>query len=251
MAIWGSQSIQFGWFVTSVDGLKADVLYEGIVGHEPDHAQRNKVPNPAAPFFSVASGALDGLQRQLQVQPGRIDLLISGEEEGGGVGNGPQLLDTRKVIEETVHLFDKRTIVWPDAVRLTVVANLFWPAADAGAATEKFFEVTGLNFGLNDMTDPMLQINRRKPLKSLPVEMNRVMRFGTASFQEFVVQFQDAKSMPVPISVQHFGASLTLDFNTAPDGRVFQVKDQVSICKELAEELLRVAEAVSPAALEQ
>ncbi len=250
MAIWGSQSVQFVWFVTSPDGLVASNLYELLIGQHPDNFQRNKTLSPATPFFSQASGDIDDIEYVIQVNPGRVDFVMS-RATGGQPLSGIPLLDTKKEIETTLKRFEQVGANWPDAIRLSIIANLLLPVPDFKSANKHFFETTGIDLAIGDVTDTFLQINRRKQISD-SLAINRIMRFGTLVIQQFAMDIFPGGASPgnpFPVSAQQFATSLTLDFNSNPDGRIFKVAEQVTICHKLAEELLRVAEIGSPKAL--
>jgi hypothetical protein len=252
MTIWGSQSVQFAWFVPSIEGLVASRLYEPLVGHEPDATQRNKVISQALPFLSSASGNVDGAEYQVLIAPGRIDFTITAAPAIDEPRDDVALLDTRAVIDGVLDRFKSVGPTWPDALRLAVVAHLFKPMANYQEANADFFKITGLDFNLSDLRDTVLQLNRRKRLNA-SLEINRVVRYAVLGIQQFAmgnpVPEKDVLSPFYPINEQRFGTSLLLDFNTNPGGWIFQVAEQVTICNELASELYRVANIGSPQAL--
>ncbi|MBB3393270.1 hypothetical protein FHT82_006064 [Rhizobium sp. BK275] len=248
MAVWGSQSVQFVWFLTSVENLRAEALYQALVGDEPDTSQRNKVPSPANPFLSTADGVIENRQFQLQVQPGRVDLIISAFQQE--LDQDITLLETVDEIQGVLEAIPKAAIEWPVAVRQSVVANLVAPVKNDAEAYSLFLETAEYALDLPDFSDPILQINRRKALKAGGF-MNRLMRFGVAATQQFMFEINQfaGAGQAIPVSKQRFGCSLTLDINTVPDGRTIDSKHQITIFKELSQELIRLAELRSPKAL--
>lgn len=253
MKVWGSQSIQFVWFIASVDDARASVLYERLVREEPDSMQQNRVSVPGNPFLSVASGQVGESEYKFQIQPGRIDLLLSPKQDLESPQSTMSLLDTQLEIKRVLNFFSNVNDGWPLSVRLSVVANLCEMQATEEKSTETFLNLTGIEMKGEDLSDLVLQVNRRKPFRDYPLLMNRLMRFGTAVYQKFQIQTDDAfgPNRAVPVSVQECATTLVLDFNSVPDGRVFEFGDQVSIFNELADELLRIASSRSPKALEQ
>src|SRR4051794_25693745 len=75
MTPWGAQSIQFVWFVASVDGLDSETIFKALFEQDPDSVQRNRVPAPANPFLSSAEGQIQGYVYRILVQTGRLDVV--------------------------------------------------------------------------------------------------------------------------------------------------------------------------------
>lgn len=249
MAIWASQSIQFVWFLTSVENVKAAGLFERLTGEEPENVQTNRVPSPANPFLGVAAGIIEQKQYTVQVQPGRIDFTIAPPNEMERPDAAVTLLDTEADISAALKRLEGFALDWPEAIRQSIVVNLVQPAPTQAEASEKLYAILDLDLGMDDVTDSVFQLNRRKQLPALGISINRLMRFSIASYQEFLVQVTPNGTAPVPVSRQHFATALTLDFNTVPDGRRLASKDQLPIFQALAAEILRVGEIGSPAAL--
>jgi hypothetical protein len=247
MAIWPLQSLQIAWFLTSVEGIRAQAVFEAIFGEEPQNIQTNKLPNPANPFFGVASGAVDGIQGQVQVQPGRVDLVLTPPNDDPT--QDLPLFDAHTTISKIVEQIKKPS--FPPAFRCAMVANLAHPAPDLQAAADIFVQTTGITLPMSDVSDLILQLNRRKHLSST-IELNRLMRYSIANFQSFVIEMIPNIGMPgqtVPISKQTFATMLALDFNTVPNGKTFEGEEINTIFDQAATELLRVATIGTPSGL--
>lgn len=242
MTILASQSIQFVWFPMSVTDVTAEHVFQVLAGDDPDTTQRNKTPSAANPFLSVAEGVIGTKDIAAQVQPGRIDFTIAGRQAPEmRQDDNLILLDTASEISAVVKRFSEWGGVWPEAIRLSVVANLVQPTKDAAAATSLFFETLGIDVGFVDGSDPLFQINRRKAMDGYV--MNRVVRFGVAGYQNFVFHAVAGQSgAMVPATVEKYGASTTLDINSVPDGRTIDRERQALILGQLAEELFRLGE---------
>ncbi|CAD7023085.1 hypothetical protein REJC140_00088 [Pseudorhizobium endolithicum] len=251
MALWESQSVQFVWFLPDVTNVRADQIYLLVTGDEAEIVQRNKVPGPANPLLGLASGTRGARAYQVQLQPGRLDVVVS-PAETQDLDDAMPLMDTAAILADIESRAGEVSAAVGPAVRLSVVANLIKPEVDEQAATRAFLDVTEYELGYSDVRDPILQVNRRKALQDVDVQINRVMRFGVAATQHFVFQMIPQVGMhsgATPISKQSFGTSLTLDFNTVPTGRLIEAVEQGIIFRQLIAETLRVGASVSPKAL--
>lgn len=248
MEDWGSQSIQVVWFVQSLENIKADSLFELITGGEPDNVQRNRIPGPLNPFFGVANGVIDSREYQIQIQPARVDLIISPSPVTEDTGHDFRLMATKETLDILLSRFEAVAEHLPPSVRLSLITNLAKPAADQTSAVASVLNMSGLNLPFGDVSDPILQLNRRKAL-SHGVIINRIVRFSVGAYQQFVMQFDQTQGAPLPVTAQSFASALTLDFNTVPDGRIFKGTDQLTTFKEIISETLKFAEIRSPQAL--
>ncbi|MDL2403252.1 hypothetical protein [Rhizobium mayense] len=251
MAIWRSQSVQFVWFLTSVENIHAATIFQKVAGQSPDSSQQNRVPSPSNPFLSLASGVAYNRELRVQVQPGRVDIFVMPVDTSDPAPEIP-FIDTALEVNTLVEAITTNDIVWPTAIRQAIVANLFEPAESQAEASKLFFERAGLSSFVPETSDEVFQINRRKKLTSAPETLNRLLRFGIATFQEYIVQVQPnagPAGPAVPMSETKFATSLILDLNTVVTGRPIATEHQIPIFKEMAFELLRIANIASPQAL--
>ena len=252
MAIWGSQSIQFVWFLASVEGVSAGRVFEQLIGKDADNTQTNRAPNPGNPFLSIASATIGETNYQVQVQAGRVDLVMQPAPPQDASQIGFKLLETEIIIDEIIDRISHFTIAWVGVVRLAVVINLFFPVDSQEGANQIFYDMTDAQVRMPDASDLNYSLNRRKKLRSTNFVMNRLMRFGTAMFQEFMIEFAPGIGMPgvpVPISRSTYGASLSIDLNTVIEGRIIAERDQITIFEEIKDELKRLADNPSPSLL--
>lgn len=244
MTLAKSQSIQLVWFIPSTEGVKADVLFEAIFDEDPANVQKNKVPSPANPFLSVASGAVSKFMAQVQVQPGRVDLVLSGLPNGND--SSLPLLDTAESVAAIEDRLSAAADALPICLRVALVGNLHAPTASAVEASKKIIDQIGINLPFSDFSDFSFQLNRRKTING--IELNRLVRFSVAAFQQFMITVNNGNSMPV--TLEEHGAALAIDINTVPNGAIIDSQRQITIYKAMFGEFLRIGENGTLKALE-
>jgi hypothetical protein len=243
MATWSSQSVQLVWFLLSSDGVKADAFFEAVSGEEPVDIQRNKIPSPTNPFLSVATGPLPWLRAQLQVQvqPGRLDLLVIGAENPHAPFALP-VLETERVIEWLLERIDGQ-LSFPIVSRLALVVNLHQPTSSADEATDIILEKLNFDPGFRGFSDFNFQMNLRKHMPSHQLHVNRLLKYSVASFQRFFMPTNPMQipSSSIPVASEEFGAMMSIDVNTVPDGSHIALNRQAPIFASMAEELIKLA----------
>jgi hypothetical protein len=246
MELWNAQSIQFVWFLTTTDGIRVDALFEAFSGDEPNSVQRNKVPGPGNPFLGVAAGQIGIYQAQVQLQPGRLDLVVHADE----IPNLDDIpvLETGAVLDRIYSALASNEQLLPDAVRLALVCNLLKPVETAEEGRAIATGLLSLDPALTDFTDLMFQINRKKKLQS-GVSINRLLRWNTLTLQSFVLNMPGQQGVITPALKEKHAAALMLDINTVVEQRVFAGTQQVPIFKEMIEEARRLGQLGVPAAL--
>ena len=237
MALWGSQSIQFAWFLTSVEGVKADEIFQIVSSEEPEQMQRNRVPSPATPFLSLASGVVNGQNYAVQVQPGRVDIVVSPVPDPGEEFSLP-MIGTEQTLTALLNRVDALAPKLANCIRLAAIANTVEQVPTYEAAARILLDSIGLELNLDGTSDLMFQVNRRK-LDGQFAPINRVLRYAVLSVQEMLFQVGGSPNIQ-PIRKERLAASLVLDINTIPDGTVLEVSSQKSIFVEIVGEILRL-----------
>ncbi|MCP8883020.1 hypothetical protein NIM87_05875 [Devosia sp. XJ19-1] len=241
--MWRSNTIQFAWFVQSADKLAADKIYEKLVGAEPISVQRNKLPSPANPFFGVASGDVDEVAVQVQLQPGRVDLLIQPNEELQQASvDEIATFETRPYISRFLDRIAAGDLIEQPVNRLALVVNLAKPAASLSAGIDVAMDVSGFHPPVRPDSEFMVQLNSRIQLDGTLI--NRLVRFGVQSVQNLVFNVEVGQGAPVaaPTTAVRYATTTMLDFNTVPVGSWIDEAQQRTIFKLLGSEVLRVAE---------
>lgn len=250
MSLWESQSIQFVWFLSSNDEIKTNDVFESLMGEEPVSFQRNKAPNPANPFLAIANGPIDGSEATLQLQPGRMDLVITPsasvlDSAEVGVATIPTISTCKRVLAGLPQMALK-----VPCVRLALVLNLLKPAENVDEARLVIEQMISQKPKFDDYSDLMFQINRRKSYPELDkLAVNRLLRFHVTAFQS-VMMTNHHGAHSTSFSRENFAASMMVDVNTVPDGRLFASDDFVTIFSTLAEEALRIGAVGAVSALE-
>lgn len=252
MSAWGSQSIQLAWFFFHQTAARVEEVFANFAGEEPTVVQRNKTPNPANPLTGFASGVANERNYQVQLQPGRMDVIVTPMNVDEDDGDSVALLPTISTLSDLLSRIGPVCEAVGNATRLAGVANMVDPQPDEASAINRMFEVFGFQPNLDGVRDPLLQLNKRKSIPGSNVEMNRLMRFGVAATQRFVINVDPgmgAANSAIPVSLQTFGTNLVLDFNTVPSGEIIESADQVAIFGTIVDELRRIAEVRSIVAL--
>jgi len=247
MTMWKSQSVQLVWFLSSVENVRASKVFEELTGSEPLSYQSNRVPNPTNPFLGVANGPHEGFEFSVQIQPGRMDLVLTPTMEGQENVEGLLLVETEKAVRTAVAAAANVGDISP--VRLALIINLFEPSESLSVSRALIEERIGFSPNIGEYSDLVFQINRRKQLASPEIEINRLLRYGSITLQTFSVSFQPG-GVPSPVTIAQFGASLMVDINTIIDGRTFSKADTDTIFSQIAGEALRIAASGTTGSLE-
>ncbi len=247
----GLQSLQAAWF-SSGGPIKcsASELYQSIIG-EPAAATQSST----AAGVSVATGAQGPRYLRVQSSPGRIDYFLSSAPQV------PQFMaaearsssfDLLPNVNETIDAFvancEKGSALVGEAIRIALVASTSQKAESSAAVSKILATRIGLSLPFDDGTDLLFQINRRKQLSSVAdVEANRVVKWVGELVQQITIGpiGPDSKTLA---SGQHL-ATLSVDLNTVPTGRILSVDEQLLIFKELAVEAKRLSAASTLSAL--
>ncbi len=241
--MWKASGVQLALFCLSVGDIRAEALFELAFGSQPDSVQSNRVLTAANPLQGVALGAIDGLNYELQVQPGRIDVLVSKTQGDGldadilgGTFECPPVLDTMISVVERL----KSEVL--QSFRVSLVATLKLPVADYKTAAEHIGGILGIDLARDHMSDLNFQVNRRKTLPQ-GWEINRLMRIGVMALHSFELHIDHNVGAPVAPRVPKNSVALVLDFNLVPQTSVLSPDDQVEIAKALRDEILVTAQA--------
>jgi hypothetical protein len=236
MADWGVQTLQAVWFVQQ-QPPEISGFFEQLTGGKPDNLQQISLGT------AIATGSKGTLNFQVQVQPGRVDFFENPTPTPQD--SFPLRVDYETSLKEFSARIENAGSLVRSSIRLALVANMMSRSTNIIEANREINRIVGVNLPFEDGHDFMLQLNRRRPLRSLPdVLLNRLCRWSTTSFQQVKIT---PPEQPV-IEMIDF-AAFAADLNTIPSSIVFSSADQSPIWKEIAEEVIRLCDARSIAAL--
>ncbi|MER9840143.1 hypothetical protein NKJ59_02635 [Mesorhizobium australicum] len=242
MADWRAQQIQFVWFLAEVDGLSAGDIFRQIWSTEPEQIQQNRAPNPSNPFLSVASIIEGGRTSQVQVQPGRVDVIYSADPLQEDQAAFHSLFDLVPNLTKMLQGVELNKIVVRDAFRLAAVVTVLKPVSTYEHGVGEFIEALGFDFAVPNATDLVFQVNSRKSLGD--VNVNRLIQLGTIGIHSGNFTLMPGARIPMPdASTTQYAARRHFDFNTVPDGRLLEHASHGPILRSLADEITRVIEA--------
>lgn len=241
--MWAAQNFHFAIFANDADRLTSDEIFEMVFGDQALSSQRNRIPTPDNPFFSLSNGTFENCIVQVQVQVGRVDVALMPDNSQPSEAVPTIDFDAHyKVIAEKVCKAD-----WSKLIinRLSTFSNLVQQVESSDAATSKVAELSGYNIGFEGASDLAIQLNRRSSLKSdNAISMNKLVRLAETTFQR--VQIRMDSGATAPISFASHAVTLLLDFNTIPGGPVIESSSVAPILGELANELFEFAHSERP-----
>lgn len=248
--MWGASSIQFAWFVQSAERLLAESVFDRLVGGDPDTLQKNKVPSPANPYFGVAGGVQGDIFYQLQLQPGRVDLLIQPSEDAQVNSDELPVIDTHANISRILARVEEHSVVDQPVSRVAIVANLIHPVSDIPTANVLLSKIAGYSPPVWPDSEFVVQINSRAAPEGRLI--NRLVRYSVMTAQSVVLNIDTELGMPssYPTARKKHGVLTMLDFNTVPDGTWIDEAQQRTIFRYLGNEIFRFAETCELSVLE-
>ncbi|WP_156397560.1 MULTISPECIES: hypothetical protein [unclassified Sphingomonas] len=225
---WQAESLHCVAFHTpDVSGLPAPDLFSKIFGSYP----LNFNSNPAgAPPMSVAAGAWQNFSAALQVQPGRIEIILSApsstDDLPDPITDIPQALSA--IREVAVALV---ALVSP--VRLALVANMFKRHSSPEDAVAGYRSNTGVPVP-SSAIDLTFGINVRKAGEKSGVSINRIARWGTGVQQIMMLMVGHAAPTMgrrvIPVE------TLMLDINSVQQSNVIGTDICVALLDDLVNE---------------
>ncbi|MCA0057124.1 hypothetical protein [Mesorhizobium sp. B261B1A] len=236
---WDALTIQMVWFTGDARRHSAATLFSQLLGIEPDAYQSNKSISAPVPFLSSASGVVDDLSYNLNVQPSRVDLLL--QREAPPDQQPATIADPEVRLGKLIAMSQSLSNLLTSVNRLALVTTLIQPAESHAAANKVAAEMIGIELPRYDVTEFSLQLNSRVPFDDgSKTQLNRFLKFGVVSFHS--VFFEVGSPVMTPQSVQQFGASLSIDVNSVPVLEPLDPATQSDMWNALASETIRLRE---------
>lgn len=185
--------------------------------------RKNKVPSSSNPIISAAEADIEGFKVALSQQPGRLDLSLSPIQNNESLKM--PLMDVQAGIFYCERILAAVEIL-PESVRLSCIVNSYSEASSSEDVANLFYSIAGFNPDIPEVTDLVFQANRRTDLEG--VLINRVTTINTLETQSIRMQ----GSTLAETSVEH-GLGITYDFNTVPDGTVFDTERQKKLFADM------------------
>lgn len=241
--MWQANSAQLALFCTTVDGLDAEKLFKLSFNQDPETSQKSRTISALNPFLSVAAGVFEGLQYVVQIQAGRLDVLVSSTPSAEiNLDAEIKTFDCEVVLGRLVDVVSAVAAENLPVVRVALVAQLLQPVATYVEAARIVGGMLGSDLERDDMSDLLFQINRRKSLEP-GYEMNRLVRLGVLAADTIVTQMVQGGGH---MQVQKLAASMMLDFNSVPLPDIIVPATQLLVAQQLRDEIMVVGSAANP-----
>lgn len=172
----------------------------------------------------------------LQVQPGRIDLVLQTTQEGVDPDGFLGLLEADIAMAVAEDAFVKIADTVPHCIRVALVSNFCRPYDSYMDAAAEIINHTGLQVPPNDLSDLNVVVNKPLACDGGWV-MNRLIRLSVIQSQLY--EMSPATLGGVPVGDPKFGSFLTLDFNNVPASESLSAADQRTYFARMKEEAYR------------
>ena len=237
MSAWGAQLVQVVWFPsTQLANSAAATLFAAAAPTVPVQVNQS-VPSIQAALVAGISG---GIEHRIQVQPGRVDLMLSPVPNPSAPGVKPTIPligNTLQIIKDLATPFAAASPLVGDVVRLALIVNTVHEVASAAGGVALVAQAVGFRTPFSDAQDVVFQINRRKQLQSIQgCDMNRLVKWAVETPQVIMIV---AGGVPAVHSLDV--VTFSADLNTVPGARVFPVNEQILMFGELCAEAERLS----------
>lgn len=231
------QNFQIAVFTQSASTLNAEDLFTTIYQESPSSTQKQKYPQPNAPFLSAAFGDKDGAAYSAQVNEGRVDFHLSAINEAGEdikIGNISPDWAMRYFVDNYRDITPQLGQVYRLAI-VTNSVNLFLNQTDAVSA---FCNSTGIPAPGDDATaaDLIFQMNRRAKIES--IEVNKLFRCSIEQYAFALGNLSNPMLNLIPAPAmkkmnQYLALNTMKDVNTVPTSTPLAGDMQFDILKHL------------------
>lgn len=232
------QNLQIAVFTQATCSASAEEIYSAIFRETATSSQKNKFPQPQAPFLSIASGELDRKNLSVQINNGRVDFFIRGIPANSDDLN-LELVDPSWAFSHFENNYSAIAGRLGQVYRLAVVTNSGEICSTEADAVSAFGNAIGLKFPEKGITatDLNFQINRRTTLAT-GVLVNRLTRYNVD-----LLALMDGSIPPNMPNLMHgivrplkqvLVLNTMMDINTVPSSNTpIPEIEQLSILKKL------------------
>lgn len=232
------QNLQVVVFSPASSTLDAEGIYNSVFGEPASSTQRNKFPQPQAPFLSIASGEKNNCIFNVQINEGRIDFFVRSAPRPSH-DLELESLDADSAFNDIIKNYKTVSTSFKDTYRLAIVTNSGAAFESEQQSVDAFCQAIGIEaLGENVVaTDLNFQRNKRSTL-----EGGAVINFLERHNVDLLVLMQG--NMPPPFAALIPGYQPTpqkmlyvlnkmRDVNTVPDGRTFSEEEQIETLNNL------------------
>ncbi|WP_288199640.1 hypothetical protein [uncultured Pleomorphomonas sp.] len=223
---------------SELSNFDAEQFFTALIGEAPETVQKNRKVGPANPFLNLVSGHCPFGQAVIQVQPDRVDLIVSSDVSNGITVGPPECFDFRDFLSTYVTNRTWEETSVSGAYRIAIGATLLKEANSYPEAIDVISDLTGISIPFRDVWDFGFQLNRRKQIIE-NTEINRLIKYSVALFSGFVVNQQfisGQNNSRVSEISSNTNVMVELDVNTVPSAFVLTHEFQGEILKALAME---------------
>ncbi|MEY9829809.1 hypothetical protein ABIA25_001624 [Sinorhizobium fredii] len=241
MSNWSALSLQAVWFTPEARHFKAADVFEAFTGDSPESVQTNKAPTPNNAHLSIATGAFRNVSVRASVQLGRIDVVLEPVASGTEVSPPALIENTEEWIIWLANRSNEQSEKFPAVNRLALVQTLAEMMDSHAAATAAVNDKLGTVMEVDsNVTDLMMQANRRVHSTDPSFALNRLLRFSVMGFQQVSLAFGAPGAVNMVPAVDFYAATQLIDVNTSPTTRNISADEQRKLWDIITREALRL-----------
>lgn len=248
MAKYKVMQVQLVWFCIDTSKYEAADLYRSFSGAEPDSSNRNRLPNPASPFFSQAAGGNKDFQATVQVASGRIDLILTPPVSSL---SSTAAIPSMKADEDFTRYYERvseaSSSVFGNAYRFGASLTIAEPKDDRNSAAIFFGQKVGISHSTESLLDLVFQANARKILAG-GENLNRLTRNSVEAYQLVTVPalpFGIQSASLQHVSREEWAVVTHFDFNTVPESSAISTERMKPLMLEVLGELMESKKSIS------
>lgn len=237
---WGADFVSAAFFVGAAPvTVSVSELFSLAYGVKPTQINENRHPGG---WIGTAGNSDGAVTKTIQIQPGRIDLVISGAEAEFSSNPSPlSIQDVTVAMDELLAAARKIVSQFNVFVRLAVNCRLARHEKNIKDANKALLSVFPYKIPLDQESDFIFQINNGKQMPKF--FMNRIVKWSVENIQILAATnpFGQLSSISSEQLVGNFYSGIVhMDFNSAPSHITWNA-DQVSEMLDIiSSEVLRV-----------
>ncbi|RWO81542.1 hypothetical protein [Mesorhizobium sp.] len=208
------ETVQFVFYLPTPEAWDALSVWNRVFPQSPSSFQRNP---PGGPVGGRASDIWQGMNVTLVTQPGRVDVFFSGLEEEAE--EFPYLKSADTAFNHVKDVAKK--LMTSPGIRVALVTTISEKHKTIFEAVRAFAGVTGTKVP-DKASDLVFALNLTKPVKSLSISLNRILRSEVQHRQKISMQGIVGAGTTQQLLASLDVLVLTIDVNSVPTGQEFQ-----------------------------